>query len=299
MKLNSANFFIVRLDGGLGNQLFQYAFAISKAQKIGRPFQLDLSSYYRQPKNVTKRKFALGFLHVNNRIYLPTNYFLRHLHNHNLLQPYFFVVGRLFKEKSINFNQGALNDSSHVYFSGYWQSHKYFIDNTEIIAKSFESQLKPNDYIEDFINKISPHETVMIHIRRGDYVSLLNAQAFHGLLNIDYYENAINYMLSKNPNYKFLVFSDEIEFCKKLDIFSNLNVDFIENDVERDEWQDLYLMSYCSNQIIANSSYSWWSAWLSDSKYLHGNRTVIAPKKWFSTLEYNAEDRCPSHWLLM
>lgn len=299
MVFNLSNFLIVRLDGGLGNQLFQYAFAISKAQRTNRPFLLDLSSYHRQSNRQTKRKYALDFLSIDNRIYSPTNFFLRFLINFNLFQFYSMLIGCLFKEKSINFDQLALDNESKFYFSGYWQSHKYFIDNAALIAKSLQPKLKPNTYIEGFLNRISPQETVMIHIRRGDYVTLESAHVFHGLLDNNYYEKSINFMLSKNPNYKFLVFSDDIEYCKKLDVFANLNVEFIENDNTRDEWQDLYLMSFCSNQIIANSSFSWWSAWLSDSKYPQGNRTVIAPINLFNSLEYNSDDRYPSDWVLM
>lgn len=299
MKLNSSGFFIVRLEGGLGNQLFQLAFAISKAEKLNLPFKLDLSSYNRQPKRVTQRSYALNFLNLENQIYSPSNYFLRQLHKLNLLKPYFLIFGKLFQEKSINFDQDALNNNSKIYYSGYWQSHLYFMDNPKLISKFFEFQSKPNKYIEEIRNNILSDLTVMIHIRRGDYVSKTNANSFHGLLNIEYYQKAINYMLEKNPSYKFIVFSDEIEYCKKLDIFSNLNIDFVENDQNRAEWQDLYLMSNCSNQIIANSTFSWWSACLSDLKYSNENRTIIAPKNWFNNIKYNQEDRCPSHWLLM
>jgi hypothetical protein len=299
MIFNLSNILIVRLEGGLGNQLFQYAFAISKAQKLNKPFLLDLSSYHRQSDRLTKRNYALDFLNIENRIYSPTSFFLSILFNLNLLAFYALIMGRLFKEKSINFDQFALANESKSYFSGYWQSHKYFIDNVALIAKSFEPNIKPNSYIEGFLSKMSPKETVMIHIRRGDYVTLESANTFHGLLDNNYYEKSINFMLSKNPNYKFLVFSDEIEYCKKMDIFANLNVEFIENDDKRAEWQDLYLMSFCSNQIIANSSFSWWSAWLSDSKYARESRTVIAPINWFNSVEYNSDDRYPSHWVLM
>jgi hypothetical protein len=299
MIFKMSNILIVRLEGGLGNQLFQYAFAISKAQKLNKSFLLDLSSYHHQSDRLTKRKYALDFLNIEHRIYSPANFFLRILCKLNLFQSYSILIGSLFREKSVNFDPLALANESKSYFSGYWQSHKYFIANTEIIAKSFEPFIKPNSYIEGILTKMSPIETVMIHVRRGDYVTLQSANTFHGLLDNNYYEKSINFMLSINPNYKFLVFSDEIEFCKKMDIFANLNVEFIENDDTRDEWQDLYLMSFCGNQIIANSSFSWWSAWLSDSKYAREGRTVIAPINWFNSVEYNSDDRYPSHWVLM
>ena len=241
---------------GLGNQLFCIAATIGLAyDNNAKPvFKMD---YQQEPYIDT----------IFSKLIKDDNFEIKSIHKYDE-----------FNYKKIPYQNG-------LYISGLFQSEKYFKNQRKKIlnllgAPDIVSKTLKEKYRDIFNNG---NEVVSIHIRRGDYISL---QSHHALLDLDYYQKAISKFNDKK--YKFLVFSDDIEWCK--DTFST---EF--NFVERGEdYMDLWLMSLCNHNIIANSSYSWWGAWLNKNK----NKRVIAPKKWFgpSLSHHDTSDLIPNSW---
>jgi hypothetical protein len=139
--------------------------------------------------------------------------------------------------------------------------------------------------------------SVALHIRRGDYVSLGSANKYHGVLPLEYYEMAVSYALTNIQNPHFVIFSDDLLWCRQNLSLPDDSFTYVENNLGDASWQDLILMSHCRHHVIANSSFSWWGAWLADQRW-GKNRIVIAPHKWFLKLEISKQDRFPSHWLI-
>lgn len=258
---------VVKLQGGLGNQLFQWSCGLSLSKKYKKDFYLDISFYGNQ-SGVTPRNFSLkefSNLDDTNLKIFNGNYdnFTRLLDN--------------FVHQNINCNQ-----KDNYYLDGFWQSEKYFIEIESIIKDC----LKPN---EIFFNKtkdfdFSNKNYTSIHVRRGDYVRL---QHYHPLQSIEYYKNSVDEI---GNNDGLLIFSDDINWCR--DNFNFPNMKFIEgySDVE-----NIWLMSLCKNNIIANSSFSWWGAWLNENK----QKKIISPKIWFGERcgTITSSDIIPNNWI--
>lgn len=234
----------VNLQGGLGNMLFQIATTISLA--------LDNNTDYLIPIN----KHVIG-LQGNNGNFYKNNIF-RNLNEGSLN---YDKIYNFFEEQ---FHYKPINYIEHLIINGYFQSEKYFINNKEYIKNIFS----PDEIILNKLNKIIKNEKfISLHIRRGDYLIYNNNHPFIGE---NYIFNSINYFGEDN---KYLVFSDDIEYCKNL--FKNKNnFIFIENLTD---YESLYLMSLCEHNIISNSTFSWWGSWLNKNE----NKVIIAPKIWF------------------
>lgn len=237
------SFLTIKLMGGLGNYMFQIASTYSKSLDLNFQFLIN------PDESITVHK---KYEHYINNIFRKIK-----TGNFNTTQNYFEPVFN-YREIPSFMLSTKLN--------GYFQSEKYFIHNRKKIIELFECS-------EDLKNKLYKkypqinNETCSIHVRRGDYVNL---QDHHPLQPIEYYKTAIN-LIGDNKTY--FIFSDDIEWCKLNFGFLN-NVVFVDGN---EDYEDLYLMSFCKNNIMANSSFSWWGAWLNDNK----NKKVIAPKKWF------------------
>jgi len=166
--------------------------------------------------------------------------------------------------------------------SGYFQSEKYFNHNRNSILDLFSIDDNSKNYIKNKYDDILNKKTCSVHVRRGDYLNLPN---HHPVCSLDYYNKTIEMMDVD----LFLVFSDDIEWCRK----NFIGDKFIFID-ENPDYIDIWLMSLCDNNIIANSSFSWWGAWLNQNE----NKTVIAPKQWFgSAIQHNTNDLIPETWL--
>lgn len=241
----------IQLQGGLGNYLFQIAAAYSYGLKHNK------KTYF--PENtVTVHK------HINSY----SNNILR-----NIIISSENVTSSYYKEPNFNFNEIPFI-TGNLHLVGYFQSEKYFNEYKEEIKQLFSY---PEDYILKIQEKYSDllkYETCSIHVRRGDYLKSPN---HHPTQDLNYYINAIKTL--DKPNIKFLVFSDDIGWCKEN--FSKLDYEFVYVENNPD-YEDLLLMSLCDNNIICNSTFSWWGAWLNKNN----KKKVIAPIKWFGS-EYN------------
>jgi hypothetical protein len=253
---------VSKLQGGLGNQMFQYAIGRHLSSKYNTKFYLDDRFF-----NGSNRKFLLD--NFNNTVIDTNINSIQTSHTFNKVEDSFEYKDI---EKPIDVN---------YYLDGYWQSEKYFEESSDIIRNDFQ----PNEKTLEIINKTPflDTNTISIHIRRTDYVT---SNGYHPVQSLDYYKNAIK--LIGDYDYIF-VFSDDIDWCKNNLNFNNMI--FIEG---MSEIEDIFIMSMCKNNVIANSSFSWWGAWLNKNK----NKKVIAPKLWFGqNVNINTSDIIPKNWI--
>jgi len=253
--------------GGLGNILFPYANALSLAED----FNLDLKLFYNHQ----------GILHTHPQEYKDIFFKSKTLLNQDQLSDFSII-----QENNFTYDKIVLNKNENFFLTGYFQSYKYFNHNRNTILNQFSpsDELTKNLLKEHVI--LNSENTVSIHVRRGNYSSLSD---YHNLLDLDYYKKAMEFF----PDANFIIFSDDIEFCAdNFSQFSNKNIHFINNEKD---YSDLFCMSLCSNHIIANSTFSWWGAWLNKSE----NKKVIAPNKWFgpSNSHLSTEDLIPEDWI--
>lgn len=185
-----------------------------------------------------------------------------------------------------------LNLPDNAILDGYWFSYKYFDHIRDVLRKDFTPR-QIDERNQALLTQIKNTENpVAVHIRRGDYVSNPNANKFHGVLSLDYYRQAVRLITDKVPNAQFYVFSDDASWVKEHFTFLE-NPVFVDFNGDANNHMDIFLMSNCKHNIIANSGFSWWGAYLND----HKNKTVIAPRAWFVSKELDAKDVKPESWL--
>lgn len=258
---------VVKLLGGMGNQLFQYVYGQALAHR-----GYDVAYSRDSLIEGTHREYSLGFL------------------NPFLSSP----KGELVREKSHIFDPDMLWVPDHTTVEGYFQCERYFQEIAHDIRSKFQHVWQQNPlfgYAGELEQEIWGSRSVFLHVRRKDYVTLQN---YHGLPGMDYYHAAINLMTEKHggiqlpDGLKFFVFSDDTSWCRQ-----NFSPNF--HVVEGlSKYDDLRLMAGCSHAVIANSTFSWWAAWLNDDQ---PDRTVIAPEIWFQTDEIDYRDVVPSRWI--
>ena len=281
---------IVKLRGGLGNQMFQYAAALYFAHTNSIKYLLtDNSLFLINKKTFTKRNFELDIFNLN--IHSLCNF------NTYLLRVFYFFLKKIKVLNIVNDTNFFLNSNSLIYLlDDYFQHESFFNSNTQLIndAFSFEHIIKNLDKI-NLINytKIINTNAISIHIRRGDYLYLDNMN-YHGVCNIEYYKKAVNFIEKKSTNITYFIFSDDIEWVKNNFTFINTNnINYIDNNINT-SYIDMFLMSKCKHNIIANSTFSWWSAWLNTNI----NKIIIAPSNWFVT-NSTINTIIPSHWVII
>lgn len=286
---------IVRIFGGLGNQMFQYALALAlKAKFSDQQVFIDHSIMRGYPLHngfELDRVFGVKIPQANYRNLLKVAY---PLPNYRLWQIGHHILPKrksmIIENRDMSFMQNILSDAGDLLYEGYWQTEKYFIDIRDHILEAykfpkFSKETRNSDLWHRMIDKI----TVSIHVRRGDYLAISNASS---ICTLDYYKQAINQLLKRvNPDL-YLVFSDDINWCKE-NLGYLLNSDhtvYVDWNKGADSFQDMHLMSLCKHNIIANSSFSWWGAWLNKNP----DKMVIAPSKWMESDAW--PDIVPTSW---
>ena len=293
---------ILRLRGGLGNQLFQYAAGKALASKHNTSLKLDLYSHSIHQY----RKFELDNFKVQYELATKEEiqsfvgrFKLQRLCNK--LYDYAFSK-KAYAQPHYHFDEQFHQLPEDIYISGYWQSERYFKQIEKEIRTDFQLSSAPNKQNQQLIEEISKVNAVGLHVRMGDYLSKEKYKSFFGGLDMSYYKNAIECINEKVSTPVFYIFSDNIEWCKKE--FDYLqNAVFVDSNSGDQSYMDLMLMSKCKHNIIANSTFSWWGAWLNE----HPKKIVIAPKKWFQadynkksvykSSFYNTKDLIPENWL--
>lgn len=285
-----------QIQGGLGNQLFQYATAKALSIRLKRALQLDISWFSHHWEDVTPRHFLLPELRID---YELTNHvqtiqspkrWRRIAQRFLPLNPY-FLKDRPFRFNS-DLNTFKPYTSQDIYLMGYWQSYHYFNAIRDLLIMEIRPAGALSDHYQEYLEKILRRPSAMVHIRRGDYVHLPFAAKIHGFLGLDYYQKGFDLLLASDPNTHFFVFSDDLKWAKD-HLPRQDNICFVESIGEKNApVQELFLMSQCQKHLIANSSLSWWGAWLSNSKV----PLIIAPKYWTTDRNKNWDDLLPQHW---
>ncbi len=288
---------ISNIVGGLGNQMFQFAFVYAFSKKNHQEIRLD-TSVYKNRKYINPEGFLLRKLfQIESKTARYCDYFkvlgiyapLLVLKNKIPLEK---ICKDYIKEENIFcFDEDIFKKlSKKKYVNGWWQVPKYFEDFKEEITElyTFDLDLIEREYINK-AKKIESEESVSIHVRLGDYVNNDDLKRIYYVCDEDYYKRAIENMSNKFPSAKFYIFSDDIDEAKKLEIFSGHT--FIENK-NVSSWNDMYLMSKCKHSIIANSSFSWWGAYLNKNP----QKVTIAPSRWLAN-KTPTPDILPSNWL--
>lgn len=284
---------IVKLMGGLGNQMFQYAFGKSLEAKFNSPIFFDKSWFDQKFENVTPRVFGLDAFNISLHFIDPKRLFFR-----NPQHSWFKILKQKIKGKIVcqkiteacfSFNQ--IKPNGNFYLEGYWQNNEYYEGIRKIIVEEFHFPKfsRPEDInLQDIILGC---ESVAVHIRRGDYVSSPKTNQYHGTCSMKYYKDAVNKILFEIPNAKFFLFTDDPDYVKSN--FGFLSDWTLVSDNRRAEVDELNLMHLCKHFIIANSSFSWWGAWLSRNP----NKIVVAPKRWYKNEEANEKCKIvPKDW---
>jgi hypothetical protein len=290
---------IVKLLGGLGNQMFQYAFGRKLAYihhtNIG--FDLDglfagediRSEYRLNIFGIEQQRipFAKTIKQRRKTIYKST------LLNNIYKKIYGYTD--IHELGHFAYNENFIkNSAKNAYVRGLWQSEKYFKDISDIIRSEYQIKIPPNSNNQKIIDKINKSENaISLHVRRGEFADKNQFNDTIGTCNRAYYDNAISIMANINNKTDFFIFSDDIAWCKSE--FNNMEqpTHFIDFNDSSTDYEDLRLMSLCKHQIIANSTFSWWGAWLNQNP----DKIVIAPKKWFRGWDYDTKDLIPESWI--
>jgi len=282
---------IIRFMGGLGNQMFQYAFGLAMEQR-GVDVKYDISwMKYHSKKLEVQDVFGIDLSKKIATIeecdklgYTRYDAFGRLRQILNIKKSFIYQRKPI---DSIRYNE-SLMYKDNTYFAGYFQCERYFLSIKEQVKNVF----KFNDsYVRDKINnrelikKIVTSESVALHIRRGDYLN----NNIYDALDDDYYARAINKMHRIYSKPMFIIFSNDMLYCK--DKYDDVNAEFVDWNTGEFSWIDMYLMTLCKGVVIPNSTFSWWGAWLNDDD----GKTVIAPHQWFRNIP--SGDIVPDSWI--
>lgn len=334
---------IVRLEGGLGNQMFEYAIARRLAEKHLSPLKLDISWFETQQLRQYKlqcfnihEEFAtpleievivgnysiLKWLSLKLRSKLGFDRSLEDLeiqraisaiiygHNYNLFKWWFARIkhktglhsseiglhqkGRYLRQKHYHFDSTLLHAPDHIYLDGFWQSEKYFLDIQDILRQEFTLRNSPTALFHQITEKIEEGCSISLHVRRGDMANDPKTNQLHGTCSLDYYDRAIEHIAERIEQPHFFIFSDDPDWVKeKLKL--NFRSTIVSSGDVLPDYEELHLMSRCQHHIIANSSFSWWGAWLNPKI----DKLVVAPNNWFGALvdDRDTKDLIPETWV--
>lgn len=286
---------IVKIFGGLGNQMFQYAFFIGLKNKGFEAYTddtwvksnqgiLDFNSIYdvfeiHEMSASIKDIKRLGDTQVDTLSRIRRRVFgVKNSHFEERIEDWGHIIPDVF----------ARNE---VYYSGYWQSEDYFLDSVEKVRDTYSDIRRDySDRFNAYLDLIkSVQHAVSLHVRLGDYVEM--SETYGGICTDDYYQRAISYIKSMRKVFKLFVFSNDPDGAKKLPCLEGIDHIVFDKSKPENDWEDMMLMKECDDNIIANSSFSWWGAWLNS----HPDKIVVAPSKWVNTAEMM--DIVPKTWV--
>lgn len=279
---------IVKLMGGLGNQMFQYAIGRNLSLKHNVPLKIDLSflNNRNMSPNFVYRNYELDIFNINadfsfddvdvDQIFTinePISQYTQYSH------------------ELMNQSDSLIQSGMSIILDGHWQTPLYFEKFEHQVRQdfTFRDKIELADIkITDMLKAITDSESVLINIRRTDY---LNTD-FHGVMGMDYINTAKSIMGIKVKNPHYFIFSDDIEWCSQN--LNDSNMTIVDHSYKGDRFTYyLQLMSRCKNFIIPNSSFAWWAAWLNDNP----EKLVVSPKAWFNRPDMNMSDITPKNWI--
>lgn len=285
---------IVKITGGLGNQMFQYAFAKATQKKFHiNKMQLDIDFY-------NDKKIHNGF--ELKKIFSINEKYCKQGSIQKYIDKIFVKYGYFKKKKSIKifnrFYEVSLGffpeyekfDLENMYLDGYWQSEEYFYDYQNLIKETFKFPAIESVENKRIVDKILHTNSVSIHVRRGDYLS---SDRYICLGETNYYQQAIKLITEKIDNPTFFIFSDDIDWCRN-NLALSEEYEIVDWNKGDKSYVDLQLMSMCKHNVIANSSFSWWGAWLN----INENKIVVSPEHFYK-LESGFDDShlLPKSWI--
>jgi hypothetical protein len=284
---------ITKINGGLGNQLFQYAAGRALAYRHQTELVLDLSDFSNVPMGNTPRIFELDRYPIVARVASSEEESGFRFYQGRVLRrmPFLPRPWQQVREPYFQYDPDFVNLPNDVYLDGYWQSYLYFESIASLIHSELQPIKSPGVKNQELLQVMTQCNSVALHIRRGDYVSNTKAAIHHGVCSLDYYQAAIRQIVENVSNPHFYIFSDDLEWSK-VNLEIGFPATYIGHNVGDQAFQDLRLISHCKHQIIANSSFSWWGAWLNQNPH----KIVIAPKKWF-TVSKNTSTLFPKEWI--
>lgn len=285
---------IAQIEGGLGNQMFRYAMARRLSYVLHTDIKLDISPF----EGYKIREFKLNKFHISASIATkadrekffrnPGNRYVRILFS---LFPILGQKGKHYKERYYHFDPDALHLSDDTYISGYFQSERYFKDIKEIIRN--ELTLKnPKSINQKLLHQIRTTASIGVHLRLGDFVEDPKTNKLHGFYGLDYLQKAVNLISKKIHSPYFYIFSDDIDRVRK-NLKLPYQVIYVSGEFSHKDYEDLILMSSCKHNIIVNSTFGWWGAWLNSNK----NKIVLTPNKWYQNGPVDTQDLLPNSWI--
>jgi hypothetical protein len=286
---------VSNIIGGLGNQMFQFAAGRALALDRGQAVKLDTSGFetYKLHQGFQLQQAFKGPFNIasESEIYARLGWQRAPLVQRILSRP---RAARLRKDSLVvephfQYWDGIHETPKDCYLRGYWQSEKYFRAHAAAIRADFSFQLPLAGENSLLAEKIDQVNAVSLHVRRGDYVKNPATTALHGVCSLDYYNAAVEHIFSHIDNPIFFIFSDDMPWVKQ-----NLTIAAATHHISHNDraYDDMHLMSLCKHHVIANSSFSWWGAWLNAST----DKIVVAPKQWFAH-SGNTDTLLPPAWV--
>jgi len=287
---------IVKIYGGMANQLFQYAAGYALSLHHAAPLKLDIS-YFQEKNSDTKRAFALDKFAIDYELAsqeeIDQVFKFRFIdYAWNKLVP--IANKRFYGEKKLGFNERFFELPKSVYLRGYFQSDKYFLNCKRSLFEQYKIKTNNFPHLLPLAATLSNTNTVALHIRLGDYLN----PTLSGIMapfNADYYKKAMEQIQKNISNPKFYIFSDQIQLAKDLLNLNEVDAIFVDESITKNAEEDFYLMQSCQHQIIANSTFSWWAAYLNENNH----KIVIAPTKWYKDHFGDATHLYPDNWVVI
>ncbi|MDD5333374.1 MAG: alpha-1,2-fucosyltransferase [Rhodoferax sp.] len=290
---------ISQIIGGLGNQMFQFAAGRALSIERGQALHLDISGFadYRLHQGFELARIFAGQFEIATgaEVRRALGWQFSPVVRRVIERPGMSWLRRpsLVVEPHFHYWTGLNSVPSNCYLKGYWQSQKYFGKHASVLRSDFTFKALNNRQNDNTIEEINRVNAVSVHVRRGDFLTNPTTQAKHGICSIEYYRDAIGYVLQRIERPYFFVFSDDMDWVK-----GNLKIDapcqYVDRNHGAESYIDMYLMSLCKHNIIANSSFSWWGAWLNSNP----EKIVLAPKNWF-VHPIDTRDLIPENWSVL
>ncbi len=290
----------VQITGGIGNQMFQYAIGRKLSLINKDELELDTLSLNHKIKLsefFSFRKYRLGVFNIHARIsfisrhnkFLFLNNALYIVQKIALKLASIFLKDYIIKEKKpYTYDASLLQKRKYAYLIGYFQTEKYFKDIRNILLEDFSVKEPLSEEALNWEKLTKDTLSVSLHVRRGDYVT----NPHHVLQNLEYYHRALEVIEKRiDSNFTLFIFSDNIEWVKEN--FKTSHSTYYVSSSALEDYEEIYIMSKCGHNIIANSSFSWWGAWLNENS----EKIVIAPSDWITDEKISVNDVCPDDWV--
>jgi Glycosyl transferase family 11 len=273
---------ITKLYGGLGNQMFQYAAGLAVARRLDATLFVDTTWFEPRrhpPESPPLRGYELASFGIRAAIPLRTRLSLR------LRKP------QIFSESGFRYDPEIERLSGDVFLDGYWQSYRYFDSIADDVRDAFHATNPRSGAAKELLARIADENAIAVHVRRGDYAANPKLTRKFGLLSREYYHQATALIGRNTGEFDAYVFSDDIDWCRgNLALRAARSVAYVSGTDGVHE--DMLLMTRCRHHVIANSSFSWWGAWLAN----HPDKIVVAPARWFNDPPVDTSDLIPPEW---